>query len=83
MQIYMLHSLLTGFEKIGVEVAFLNFNQRKKPLLHSIISSEAKAVFFNSGKSISNRERDTNIGTHIYTNSLSVDHEHDKGDYEE
>ncbi|XP_063415991.1 long-chain fatty acid transport protein 6-like [Mytilus trossulus] len=38
-----------GFEKIGVEVAFLNFNQRKKPLLHSIISSEAKAVFFNSG----------------------------------
>ncbi|XP_063415992.1 long-chain fatty acid transport protein 2-like [Mytilus trossulus] len=38
-----------GFEKIGVEVAFINFHQRKKTLLHSLTIGGAKAIFMNSG----------------------------------
>jgi hypothetical protein len=41
---------ISGFQKIGVEVAFINFHQRRKPLFHSITTSGAKAVFLNTGK---------------------------------
>lgn len=41
-----------GFEKIGVEVAFVNFHQRKKTLLHSLTICGAKAIFMNSGMAL-------------------------------
>ena len=43
-------SSISGLQKIGVGVAFLNTNNRHKPLLHSIQISEAKVLIVGEGK---------------------------------
>ena len=48
---FILICLILGLCKIGVEVAFLNFNLRNKSLLHCIKISDAKLLIVGSGQS--------------------------------
>ncbi|PVD19597.1 hypothetical protein C0Q70_20087 [Pomacea canaliculata] len=39
-----------GMQKLGISVAFINFNLSTKPLIHSILASDPKAFFVGHGK---------------------------------
>ncbi|XP_062606097.1 long-chain fatty acid transport protein 2-like [Saccostrea cucullata] len=41
-----------GLQKIGLSVAFVNYNNKAKPLLHSLTVSKAKAVILGTGEEL-------------------------------
>lgn len=41
--------LSAGLQKVGLGVAFINYHNRSKPLLHTIKVSKAKAVIVGPG----------------------------------
>lgn len=42
-------SFSAGLQKVGLGVAFINYHNRSKPLLHTIKVSKAKAVIVGPG----------------------------------
>ena len=43
-------TFFSGFLKLGVTLALINFNQRSKTLLHSLIVASAKYIVVGEGK---------------------------------
>lgn len=40
----------TGLQKVGLSVAFINYHNRSKPLLHTIKVSKARALIIGPGR---------------------------------